>query len=208
LRHNFLLQTHAYFPLDDRLLIVMDLADGSLRDRLQACRAEGKTGIPMEELLTYFREAAEALDFLHDKQVQHRDIKPDNILLLGRHVKVADFGLARLQRGQSMNSTASSGTPAYMAPEVWENKVHFHSDQYSLAATYVELRLDRRLYPSDSLAAMMVDTLQATPDLAPLDKAEQQVLHRALAKDPTKRYRSCLEFVDALAQSSGNRLAT
>jgi hypothetical protein len=201
LRHNYLLQTQAYWSLEDRLLIVMDLADGSLRDRLQHCRGQGKTGIPVDELLTYFREAAEALDFLHDKQVQHRDIKPDNILLLGRHVKVADFGLARLQRGVSMVTATGSGTPAYMAPEIWNNKVHYHSDQYSLAATYAELRLDRRLFPGDNLAELMMATLQATPNLAPLAKAEQEVLHRALAKDPNDRYPTCREFVQALEEA-------
>src|SRR5262249_22266382 len=133
---------------EDRLYIVMELADDSLRGRLKECRAEGQRGIPVEELIQYFREAAEALDFLHGKHRMHRDIKPENILILEKHAKVADFGLARMMESQRMVSATSSGTPAYMAPEVWRGKVHKHSDQYSLAATYAELRLDRALVPS------------------------------------------------------------
>src|SRR4029077_13036809 len=86
LRHHFLLPVHAFWFLEDRLIILMDLADGSLRDCLNKYRKEGKQAIPLHELLRYFRQAAEALDYLHEKKVQHRDIKPENILLTEGHV--------------------------------------------------------------------------------------------------------------------------
>jgi hypothetical protein len=197
LRHPFLLQTHAYWPLQDRLLIAMELADGSLRDRLAECRALGLKGIPAPELLVYFREAAEALDYLHQRQVQHRDIKPDNILILKQHAKVADFGMARLVSNFSADATMV-GTPAYMPPEIWQGQVSEHSDQYSLAASYAELRLDRRMFSGSGMLEIMRSAVEQDPKLDPLPDAEQQVLKKALAKDPKERYPTCLEFVQAL----------
>ncbi len=204
LRHQNLLSLQAFFSLEDRLLIVLELADGSLRSRLEECRRARLPGIPPAELLCYFREAAEALDYLHEHQVHHRDIKPDNLLLLGPHIKVADFGLARLLEKHSLQTATYAGTPAYMAPELWNGQLSLHSDQYSLAIMYVELRVGRRPFVQESLAELMNAHLHHLPELHPLRQPEQQVLRKALAKDPQQRYPSCLAFVRALQEVLSN----
>jgi serine/threonine protein kinase len=200
LRHHCLVQLHGFWAWQERLFIVMELADGSLRDRLEACRKEGLQGIPRAELLNYFREAAEGLDFLHAHHVVHRDIKPENILLVQGHAKLADFGLAR-EHGSQVLSTAGAGTPLYMAPELFRRQVSIRSDQYSLAMAYAELRLGRRLLRSENLVELMLEHQRGTPDLAPLPPAEQQVILKALSKDPEQRYPSCLAWLEALEQA-------
>jgi serine/threonine protein kinase len=202
LRHRCLVTTTAFFAEQDRLHIVMELADGSLRSRLEACRQAGLQGIPAEELLVYFRDAAEGLDYLHGKHVLHRDIKPENILLLEGHAKVADFGLARtVQSSRRVQSATGVGTPLYMAPEVFKAHVGTASDQYSLALSYAELRLGRRLLKGTNLMAIMFEVLEETPDLAPLPEAEQRVLLKALSKDPDQRYPKCIDWVRAMEQA-------
>jgi serine/threonine protein kinase len=201
LNHRCLVQTHAYWSLQDRLFIVMELAEGSLRDCMKNARDKGQHGIPAKELMTYFRDAAEGLDYLHERHVLHRDIKPENILLIQGHAKVADFGLARLHGSQRMSTATGAGTPLYMAPEVFRGKISRHSDQYSLAMAYAELRLGRRLLTGDNLVDLMMQHLQELPNLDPLAAAEQTVLLKALAKDPEQRYATCSDWAADLEEA-------
>jgi len=90
------------------------------------------------------------------------------------------------------------GTPIYMAPEVWRKKFAPQSDQYSLAATYVDARLDRALFDTEFIDQLIIKHMEEVPDLAPLPPAEQRVLLRALAKKPEDRYPTCKAFVDDL----------
>ena len=89
-RHPYLLALDRFDIVDGRLMIVMELADRNLWDRFRECRRQGLPGIPRPELLGYMTETAEVLDLFNDDfQLQHLDIKPQNLFLLYGHVKVA-----------------------------------------------------------------------------------------------------------------------
>jgi hypothetical protein len=93
------------------------------------------------------------------------------------------------------------GTPAFMAPEVCLGKVSLHSDQYSLAATYVTARLGRYLFDTRNRREMEDHHLRTPPNLDPLPAAEQKVLLKALAKRPEDRYPNCAAFARALRKA-------
>jgi hypothetical protein len=201
LRHTFLLQTHAYWIENGQLHIVMELADGSLHDWFVECRNKGLPGIPKPQLLAYFAEVAEALDFLHSRGILHRDIKPANLLRMNGHAKVTDFGLARLFQGDRATGTLC-GTPRYMAPEVWDEHVSGHIDQYSLALAFMDMAVDRNMAKRVTFEQVKQQHKHGKHDFQGFSAAEEAVLRKALSVDPNKRYPTCREFVAALKKAS------
>jgi serine/threonine-protein kinase len=212
IRHPHLLDVQFARRVEDCLVIAMPLCDQSLMDRLRACQALGLPGLPRDELLGYMEELAGAIDFLNEARhptadglrvgVQHRDIKPHNVFLVGGGVRLADFGLAKILQEARDTSHTGAMSPHYVPPEMIEGRVSQRSDQYSLAVTYFQLRTGQLPYAVKAINQILYAHLYTAPDLSVLPEAERQVVLRALAKRPEDRWPACREFALALKESA------
>jgi serine/threonine protein kinase len=197
--HPYILSLERYDIIDGQLIIVMELADRTIWDRFQECRGQGLPGIPRGELLQYLMETAEALDLMNiEYQLQHLDIKPQNLFLSHNHVKVADFGLVKDLEGMNGATVTGGVTPVYAAPETFDGRVSRFSDQYSLAIVYQELLTGVRPFTGSTMRQLVLQHLQGTPDLSSLPMADRPVIMRGLAKTPDDRYPTCTELIKSL----------
>src|SRR5262245_21052562 len=197
-RHPYILSLERYDIKEGQLLIVMELADRNLWDRFRECRGQGLPGIPRDELLRYMEETAEALDLMNGQyQLQHLDIKPQNLFLIHNHIKVADFGLVKDLEGMVASMTGGV-TPVYAAPETFDGWVSRFCDQYSLAIVYQELLSGQRPFSGTSVRQLVMQHLQAQPALSPTPEGDRPAVARALSKSPDKRFPCCLDLIKTL----------
>jgi serine/threonine-protein kinase len=200
---------------DGLLYYIMPHVQGeSLRDKLAR-----EARIPVEEAARITREVASALTHAHAHGVIHRDIKPENVLLVdGTHAMVADFGLARaLLRSADRRLTQSRhvvGTVHYMSPEQAEtgHKLDHRSDIYSLGCVLFEMLTGRPPFDADTELAVLARHLREPPPRLTgqhvrLPSGVERVVHRALEKDPERRFQSASDFSRELdiAISTGER---
>jgi serine/threonine protein kinase len=183
IRHPFLLSLERIEIVDGQLLIVTELADASLKDRFQACLDAGMAAIPRDELLAYLHDAADALDFLSEKTLQHLDVKPENLLLVGGRMKVADFGLLKEITDRTC-SMMGGMTPVYAAPELFDGRPSATSDQYSLAIVYQEMLTAALPFPGATAAQLAAQHLHSRPRLESLPPSDIDIIAKALAKNP------------------------
>ena len=198
-RHPYVLSLERFDIIDGRLMIVMELADRNLWDRFRECRGQSLPGIPRDELLGYMQETAEALDLMNTQyQLQHLDIKPQNIFLIQNHIKVADFGLVKDLQDRMAATITGGVTPVYAAPETFDGWVSRFCDQYSLAIVFQELLTGQRPFGGNNVHQLVMQHVQGKPNLNALTPADRAAVSRALAKNPDDRYPSCSEFIRTL----------
>ena len=193
----------------DKPYIAEELVDGmTLADMM---RSERK--ISPAEIVDIGIQLARALDYAHKRGIIHRDVKPGNIMLVANTttVKVADFGICRIDAGDSAELTQHTalgdvlGTPNYMSPEqVMGQKVDARSDLYSAGVVLYKLLTGSLPFEGDSIITVAVKIAQTeAPNIEKLrgdvPLALRRVVERALRKQPDKRFQTGEEMAQALS---------
>lgn len=215
--HPHIVGVHDRGEHDGQLWIAMDYVPGT--DTARLVKDQHPNGLPVGQVSEIVTAVADALDYAHQRNLLHRDVKPANILLsdtksADRRILLADFGIARWSDDVS-GLTATNmtvGTVSYAAPEqLMGAAVDGRADQYALAATAYELLTGRPPFQHSNPAVVISQHLSALPpaigdsrpELAHLDP----VLARALAKEPGDRFDRCADFARALShQLAGDTL--
>ncbi|MFM7056779.1 MAG: serine/threonine protein kinase [Planctomycetota bacterium] len=172
--------------------IVMEYVGGSsLLDVLH----RHPSGMPLPEILRWLSGMTQGLAFLHDRGLVHRDLKPANVLSDGELVKIGDVGLSKfISESRRSAQTQSVGTVYYMAPEVCRGRYGREVDVYALGVMLIEMLTGQMPFDGETTAEILMKHLTAEPDLSMVSPALQDVLRRALEKDPDKRIQDVFEL--------------
>jgi serine/threonine protein kinase len=181
--------------------ITMELVEGrSLQSML-----DGRQLFPLPRVMRLMEQVCGALDFAHQRNVVHRDIKPANLMLTADDtVKITDFGTAKILQFGTAQTSHVMGTPSYMSPEQVKGKpVDGRSDIFSLGVILYELMTGEKPFPGQNITTVIYKIINEDP-ISPrsLDSSIHPglsaVITHALAKEPTARFQSCQELLDAL----------
>jgi len=191
----------------DITYMAMEYLDG--HDLTRHCKKNNQ--LPVKVILNIIIRVAFALDYAHKHKVIHRDIKPANIMLTDKgHVKVTDFGIARLTSADSTQTGVILGTPNYMSPEqVLGKKLDGRSDIFSLGAVFYELLTGEKPFKSSNIGNLMHNIASAKyqpiNELRPETPACCEALvRRMMTKSRAKRFSSAGEVVIEAQQCLGS----
>jgi hypothetical protein len=200
LQHPRVVQVIDHFHDESGKYLVMDLVEGV--DLGGLLKKRGNPGLPIEEAIEYSRQTCEALQYVHDQQIVHRDVKPQNLIVNEGGVVLVDFGIAR-ELGDEGEGTVGIGTPRFMAPEVFAGgNVSPRSDVFGLAATLWTLITGKPPVYADPTPIS-----QVVPDIPP---ELEQTIQAGLEMIPERRVASVAAFARALGAqlaAAGDSLA-
>lgn len=202
LQHPNIIPIYDYGEHEGRLFLVMKLMEGSLATRL-----EKKGPISWGQIVLLTQQAAAGLDFAHQQGVIHRDIKPDNVLLdENGNAVLADFGVVKAMEKSTLTISMSGGilgTPAYIAPEVWnDEQITPAVDVYAFGCVLYEMVTGNKFFEASTPPATMAMHFQELrfpskwPDGVPPGLSD--LLSCALAQDPNERFQTAGELAQSL----------
>src|SRR5580692_9326760 len=226
LNHSHICTLYDTGHQDDIDFLVMEYIEGeTLAQRLT------KGPLPIQQVLQYAIEIADALDKAHRKGITHRDLKPGNIMLTKSGTKLLDFGLAKLA-GDAVPATPDSqlvtmkdaitaqgtilGTLQYMAPEQVEGKqdqIDARTDIFAFGVVVYEMATGKKAFQGKSQASLMAKILETDPapmaTLAPMTPpALDHIVKRCMEKDPDERWQSVKDICEELRWISKSGLQT
>jgi serine/threonine protein kinase len=204
LNHPNIVQVYDFGTEGDLAYIVMQYIEGKeLKDHFDA-----QERLDLRMILRLMTELLNALEFAHEAGVIHRDIKPANVMLdAGGHVKLTDFGVARItdadgEQAEATRAGAMIGTPSYMSPEQIQGQaIDRRTDIFSAGVLFYQLLTGQKPFEGTQwvLAKKIVQDDPVRPSaLAPVPPEIDRVVARALAKAPEHRYQGARAFADAL----------
>ncbi|MGA2926410.1 MAG: protein kinase, partial [Solirubrobacteraceae bacterium] len=189
LQHPRVVAILDHFAASSGQYLVMELIHGI--DLGQLLKQRGTPGLPVEQSIEYVRQACEALQYVHDQQIIHRDVKPQNLILGEQGVVLVDFGIARALDEPESQGTVGIGTPRFMAPEVFAGgRVSPRTDVFGIAATLWTLIAGRTpVYADPTKLTTLSDNV--TPEL-------ERTVEAGLELIPERRVASMAAFAKAL----------
>jgi serine/threonine protein kinase len=205
LEHPNIVQVTDFIEEDDQFFLVMEYVDGE--DLSQKIKSKGK--LPEPEAVAIFRDILLGLQSAHAKGLVHRDMKPSNVRIdkSGR-VRIMDFGIAILAGADGKRLTATGapiGSPWYMSPEQIERpqEVDRRSDIYALGVLLYEMLTGEVPFDAESdfnvrskqINAPIPDPREKNPAIS---KDMAQIIMKAMAKNPGKRFQDCIELLHAI----------
>ncbi|MBS0201648.1 MAG: trypsin-like peptidase domain-containing protein [Planctomycetes bacterium] len=194
--------------------IVMKHLNGDTLARYREAYRKQHGTFPLAEVIRVLNPVAEALDYAHGRQIIHRDVKPQNIMLDadGKDVQLVDFGLAAEVRSSALRANPAQmdacGTFPYMAPEQWRGELQdARTDQYALAVIAFELLAGHLPFeaPDPTILRMCVLN-EPVPQISGITAGASAVVARGMAKLRSDRFESCVAFITALANSATSSL--
>jgi Tol biopolymer transport system component/serine/threonine protein kinase len=209
LSHPHILKVFDYGQRDDMVYLVMELlTGGSLADQIK------KGPLPPETIRRMLDQIASALNHAHSKGIVHRDLKPQNVLLdPSGNAVLTDFGIAKiLTETTALTQTGiAMGTPLYMAPEQWRGgPVEARTDIYALGVILFEMLTGDLPFRSDTPFSLMHKHIYEPPPVERIATLGivglDQVLIKALAKEPRDRYASATELAAAFSAALAGKL--